>query len=60
VGAALTVHQEWSRVPGPEESVERYDITDLDTGERTVLHLAGDVLISREGQHPAHLLGLTD
>lgn len=57
VGAARTVIRGWARTAGPEEGVDRYEVADLDSGERWVLHLAGEVLVSRErGPHPAHLL----
>lgn len=58
VGAARTVRRTWTRTVSPEPDVARYDVDDVDTGERSVLHLAGDVLVSREGPHPAHLLNL--
>jgi hypothetical protein len=59
VGAARTVEHGWARTAGPEDGVDRYEVADLQTGERWVLHLAGEVLVSREGRHPAHLLTLT-
>lgn len=58
VGAARTVHHGWARTAGPEPDVDRYEVADLDTGERWVLHLSGEVLVSREGARPAHLLEL--
>ena len=58
VGAALTVRRTWTRTEGPDEGIERYEVADVDTGEGWVLHLAGDVLVSREGRWPAHLLHL--
>lgn len=58
VGAARTVRRTWTRAAAGEADLARYDVDDADTGERTVLHLAGDVLVSREGPRPAHLLDL--
>ena len=58
VGAARTVTHGWARTLGPEPGVDRYEVADLDTGERSVLHVAGEVLVSREGRFPAHLLEL--
>ena len=55
VGAARTVEQSWTRGPGPEPEVERYDVADLATGERWVVHLSGLVLVSREGARTAWL-----
>lgn len=58
VGAARTVRHGWSRTAGPEPGIERYEVADLDTAERWVLHLAAETLVSREGAHAAHLLEL--
>jgi hypothetical protein len=58
VGAARTVRRTWTRTPSEEADLQRYQVDDADTGERTVVHLAGDVLVSREGRQPAHLLDL--
>lgn len=58
VGAARTVQQSWTRTAGPEPDVDRYEVADLATGERWVLHLAGEVLVSREGRSPAVLVEL--
>ena len=58
VGAARTVRRTWSRTASAEPDVARYEVDDADTGERSVLHVAGHVLVSREGPHPAHLLKL--
>lgn len=59
VAAARTVTQAWVRTDGPEPDIERYEVADLDTGERWVVHLSGGVLVSREGSRPAHLVSLT-
>jgi hypothetical protein len=59
VAAARTVSQAWARTEAPEPDVERYEVADLDTAERWVVHLSGGVLVSREGACPAHLLTLT-
>ena len=56
VGAARTVTRGWARTEGPEAGVDRYEVADLDSGERWVLHVAGEILVSREGPRPAHLL----
>ena len=58
VGAARTVEQSWARVEAQEADLERYDVTDLQTGERWVVHLSGGVLVSREGARGAYLDGL--
>jgi hypothetical protein len=58
VGAARTVRRTWTRTPSDEPDLQRYEVDDADTGERTVLHLAGELLVSREGTNPAHLLDL--
>lgn len=58
VGATRTVRQEWRRTADPEEGLQRYEVGDLATGERWVLHLAGEILISREGARTAWLEGL--
>lgn len=58
VGAARTVRRTWTRGVSGESDVDRYDVTDADTGERWVLHVAGDVLVSREGRDPVQLLML--
>ncbi len=55
IGAARTVTHGWARTEGPEPGVDRYEVADLDTAERWVLHVAGEVLVSREGRFPAHL-----
>ena len=59
VAAARTVTHAWARTEGPEPDVARYEVADLDTGERWVLHLSDGVLVSREGARPAHLVSLT-
>jgi hypothetical protein len=59
VGAALTVTHAWLRTAGPEDDVSRYEVADLATGDRWVLHLTADALVSREGTQSAHLLELT-
>jgi hypothetical protein len=58
VGAARTVGRTWTRAASEEPDVERFDVADADTGERWVLHVAGDVLVSREGPGAAHLVSL--
>ena len=58
VGAARTVAHGWARTQGPEEGVDRYEVADLATAQRWVLHLAPDVLVSREGDRPAVLAEL--
>ena len=58
VGAARTVHHGWARTAGPEPEVDRYEVADLDTGSRWVLHVSAQVLVSREGERPAHLVAL--
>ncbi len=62
VGAAQTVRHGWARTEAAEPDVERYEVADLDSGERWVLHVssrAPALLVSREGRWPAHLLTLT-
>lgn len=59
VAAARSVTHAWVRTDGPAPDVERYEVADLDTGERWVVHLSAGVLISREGSRPAHLVSLT-
>jgi len=59
VGAARTVTHGWARTADPEPGVQRYEVADLATAARWVLHLAGEVVVSREGPHNAVLLGLT-
>jgi hypothetical protein len=56
VGAARTVTHAWARTQGPEPDVDRYEVADLDSGERWVLHLSSELLVSREGRDPAHLV----
>ena len=56
VGVALTVRQGWSRGADPEPDVQRYEVADLDTGERWEVHLSGDVPVSGRRHH---LLSLT-
>lgn len=58
VGAARTVTHGWARTAGPEPGVDRYEVADLATGERWVLHLAPEVLVSREGSRTAALTEL--
>jgi hypothetical protein len=58
VGAARTVRRTWTRTASDEPDVARYDVDDADTGEHWVLNLAGQVLLSREGRWPAHLVDL--
>lgn len=58
VGAARTVRRTWTRTACDERDLHRYEVDDVDSGERSVLHLAGDVLVSREGRDPTHLLDL--
>jgi hypothetical protein len=55
VGAARTVRQRWARERGPEPDVDRWVVSDLDTGQRWVLHVSGEVLVSREGRAAAWL-----
>lgn len=55
VGAALTVTHGWMRTASPEPDVTRYEVADLATGDRWVLHLTTEALVSREGARPAHL-----
>ena len=59
VAAARTVEQEWIRTTAAEPEVERYEVADLQTGERWVVHLSGAVLVSREGARTAWLESLT-
>lgn len=59
VAAARTVTHAWARTEAAEPDLERYEVADLDTGERWVVHLSGRVLVSREGTRPAQLLSLT-
>ena len=50
--AARTVLQRWALTGGRVEAgltVERYDVDALDTGERRVVHLAGDVVVAAPG-----------
>ncbi|MCU1596174.1 MAG: hypothetical protein JWO12_3566 [Frankiales bacterium] len=56
VAAARTVTHAWARTEGTEPDVDRYEVADLDTGERWVVHLAGEVLVS---SRTAHLVSLT-
>lgn len=56
VGVALTVRQGWSRAADPEADVQRFEVVDLDTGERWEVHLAGDVPVSGRRHH---LMSLT-
>jgi hypothetical protein len=59
VGAALTVTHAWLRTESLEPDVSRFEVADLATGDRWVLHLSGGVLVSREGSRSAHLVSLT-
>ena len=68
VAATRTVVHAWARTACEESGVDRYEVTDLDTAERWVLHLSGEVLVSREGasdrggldeRAPAHLLAFS-
>ncbi len=68
VAATRTVVHAWARTACEESGVDRYEVTDLDTADRWVLHLSGEVLVSREGasdrggldeRAPAHLLALS-
>lgn len=54
--AARTVPQRWTlaeitwhEADGERLPVERYDVADLETGEMSRLHLAGDVLVAAPG-----------
>ena len=58
VAAARTVEHAWARTDGPEPDVDRYEVADLQTAERWVLHLSGDILVSREGARVARLVAL--
>jgi hypothetical protein len=58
VAGARTVEHAWARTAGPEPDVDRYEVADLQTGERWVLHLSREVLISREGARQAALTDL--
>ncbi|MCW2600331.1 MAG: hypothetical protein JWM02_2160 [Frankiales bacterium] len=58
VAAARTVEQGWARTEGPEPDVDRYEVADLQTGDRWVVHLSAEVLISREGARTAALTDL--
>jgi len=55
VAATRTVEHGWARTEGPEPDVDRYEVADLQTGERWVLHVSGEVLVSREGARTAAL-----
>ncbi len=68
VAATRTVAHAWARTACEESGVDRYEVTDLDTADRWVLHLSGEVLVSREGasdrggldeRAPAYLLALS-
>ena len=62
VAATRTVLHAWARTPCEEPGVDRYEVADLDTADRWVLHLSGEVLVSREGGADlaaAHLLALS-
>ena len=59
VGAARTVVHGWTRTADPEVGVQRFEVADLATAERWVLHIAGEVLVSREGSRRAELAALT-
>ncbi len=58
VAATRTVRREWRRTASSEPDVDRYEVGNPDTGDLAVLHVAGDVVVSREGRDPAHLLDL--
>jgi hypothetical protein len=54
--APLTVDEGWGRtedapadLPAGVDAVERYEVADLATGERRVVHLAGDVVVDATG-----------
>jgi hypothetical protein len=59
VGAPITVRHGWTRTADPEDGVQQFEVADLATAERWVLHVAGEVVVSREGHRPAVLAGLT-
>ena len=46
LAATRTVDAQWARVPDVL-GTERYEVDDLATGERRVVHLLGDVLVDR-------------
>jgi len=46
VAATRTVDVQWARV-ADVRGTERYDVDDLATGERRVVHLLGDVVVDR-------------
>ena len=58
VGAARTVTHGWARTADPEDGVMRFEVADLQTAERWVLHVADQVVVSREGARPAVLTSL--
>ena len=59
VGAPITVSHGWTRTADPDPGVQRFEVADLATAERWVVHIAGEVVISREGARPAVLASLT-
>ena len=44
--ATRTVEVQWARAPDTQ-GTERYDVTDLATGERRVVHLLDDLVVDR-------------
>ncbi|MCU1587699.1 MAG: hypothetical protein JWN31_1192 [Frankiales bacterium] len=58
VGAARTVTQGWARTADPEDGVQRFEVADLATAERWLLHVSEQVVVSREGSRPAVLTSL--
>ncbi len=58
VGAARTVLHGWARTTDPEDGVQRFEVADLATAERWVVHVAEQVVVSREGSRPAVLTAL--
>jgi hypothetical protein len=60
VGAARTVRRGWARTEDTDDGVARYEVADLATADRWVLHVSGPVVVSREGSRPAVLTALED
>jgi hypothetical protein len=58
VGAPRTVTHGWARTVSEDEEVQRFEVADLATAERWVLHVAEQVVVSREGARTAVLSSL--
>lgn len=59
--AGLAVEEGWVMtgvVPHDGVDVERFEVADLASGDRKVVHLVGDVVVGVEGERPVDLLEL--